>query len=445
LLEIRNSINNASFRATLSGSTLTITTAPANGALMNGLVPEFSGFRGTPTPFSGGFVPKGNEQVIPELGLALSVDQPRGPASPLDSVREENGFISATLEFKNPTDVWLTGIRDADPVADIFKRGLPSPQNWIRSGDAKFTPGEPQNQVTNDFDEVKDPGSSSPSTIPMDKRQIYEGLLGGRVAPAALAARSFNGTNAGFRSLTMGPIPSGTPTQTGLDQTLTNIGSVNIVLTSDRTKWTKCLVLEMSEEASQSENAAKKFDLRRARNPFVIENGVPVYKPGQNEETGRSWFPGYAVNVETGERLNIIFGEDSYLESENGRDMLWNPTNNNAQFGYQNPATLSDPQAFITRYLWGGKHWIWVMNSRFNVRSLLGTGNPCYKGYEEKAGSRTFGLPYDSGNVYHQILTGCNPYEASLRNIFIGAEWVMLPVLTPNGKFESPEEGFIPT
>jgi hypothetical protein len=201
----------------------------------------------------------------------------------------------------------------------------------------------------------------------------------------------------------------------------------------------------MSEEASQSENAAKKFDLRRARNPFVIENGVPVYKPGQNEETGRSWFPGYAVNVETGERLNIIFGEDSYLESENGRDMLWNPTNNNAQFGYQNPATLSDPQAFITRYLWGGKHWIWVMNSRFNVRSLLGTGNPCYKGYEEKAGSRTFGLPYDSGNVYHQILTGCNPYEASLRNIFIGAEWVMLPVLTPNGKFKSPEEGFIPT
>ena len=60
------------------------------------------------------------------------------------------------------------------------------------------------------------------------------------------------------------------------------------------------------------------------------------------------WFPGYAIDVETGERLNIIFGEASmyrcdetlisnilYPDCENffadmpltGADMMWNPTN----------------------------------------------------------------------------------------------------------------------
>ena len=38
-------------------------------------------------------------------------------------------------------------------------------------------------------------------------------------------------------------------------------------------------------------------------------------------------FPGYAIDLETGERLNIIFSEDSWLTSENGNDMM-NPTSN---------------------------------------------------------------------------------------------------------------------
>ena len=28
------------------------------------------------------------------------------------------------------------------------------------------------------------------------------------------------------------------------------------------------------------------------------------------------------INLETGERLNIVFGEDSWLVGQNGRDML---------------------------------------------------------------------------------------------------------------------------
>ena len=45
-------------------------------------------------------------------------------------------------------------------------------------------------------------------------------------------------------------------------------------------------------------------------------------------EKGMGWFPGYAIDIETGERLNIVFAEDSWLTSDNGNDMLWNPTSN---------------------------------------------------------------------------------------------------------------------
>ena len=36
---------------------------------------------------------------------------------------------------------------------------------------------------------------------------------------------------------------------------------------------------------------------------------------------GMSWFPGYAINIETGQRLNVAFGEASDLGDQNGRDM----------------------------------------------------------------------------------------------------------------------------
>ena len=42
--------------------------------------------------------------------------------------------------------------------------------------------------------------------------------------------------------------------------------------------------------------------------------------PNYIANTGMGWFPGYAINVETGERINIMFGEDYWLI--NGNDMI---------------------------------------------------------------------------------------------------------------------------
>ena len=48
--------------------------------------------------------------------------------------------------------------------------------------------------------------------------------------------------------------------------------------------------------------------------------------PNGDQPVGMSWFPGYAIDVGTGERLNMAFGEDSWLGADNGKDMIFNPS-----------------------------------------------------------------------------------------------------------------------
>ena len=121
------------------------------------------------------------------------------------------------------------------------------------------------------------------------------------------------------------------------------------------------MVLEMCDDKNLSEGGVERFDMRAAQsvdkdgNPAPIGSGVSSNPDDPNyiSETGFGWFPGYAINVETGERLNIIFGENSFLVGENGRDMLFNPTPNEYDF-FGNP-------------LFGGMHYVYVMNHKTKV------------------------------------------------------------------------------
>jgi hypothetical protein len=125
---------------------------------------------------------------------------------------------------------------------------------------------------------------------------------------------------------------------------------------------------------------------------------------------GRSWFPGYAINLETGERLNIVFGEDSYLPlSEGGKDMIWNPT-----------SKYSDGTYMFN----GGKHNIYVMGSYVGMSSRI------YKG-----------PIYDEGFAYQQLLktTGPNlsPSQVDKRKVFSQAMWVIPAMAAPSFKLEN--------
>ena len=87
---------------------------------------------------------------------------------------------------------------------------------------------------------------------------------------------------------------------------------------------------------------------------FSVRSGVSRDK-NMNPASGNglSWFPGYAINLETGERLNIAFGEDSYLPGENGNDMIFNPTDKVFNDNGNYPAI-------------GGKHFIYIFGTGFS-------------------------------------------------------------------------------
>jgi hypothetical protein len=111
---------------------------------------------------------------------------------------------------------------------------------------------------------------------------------------------------------------------------------------------------------------------------------------------GMGWFPGYVTNVETGARLNVLYGEDSYLSDLNGRDMLFNPPTllKNTVEGYT--SQLSDPALFRPisgEALMGGKHfvYIWGMDKPTNIPA----GSP-YKNFNAPA--------YDGGKYLYEAL-----------------------------------------
>jgi hypothetical protein len=144
---------------------------------------------------------------------------------------------------------------------------------------------------------------------------------------------------------------------------------------------------------------------------------------------GMGWFPGYAINVETGERLNMAFGENSFFAPDNGRDMLWNPSARVA-------GGFNGDQLFL-----GGEHYFYV----FDNNSLYLNEIPDLDDDED-----TEEMPmYDGGQfAYNAFTTG---RSSDQRSALAGIEWVGFPLfnsqslLVPGANFYlPPSEGLVP-
>jgi len=118
------------------------------------------------------------------------------------------------------------------------------------------------------------------------------------------------------------------------------------------------------------------------------------------------WFPGYCVDIETGERLNIAFGEDSRYPHQNGKDMLWNPTNTFASVLYDN-TNGQDGDLYV-----GGKHYIYVF------------------GHNRKPSDIDYMPAYDYGSHIYNVLKNVTVLQDFTKgNIWMNAMWVTLPLL----------------
>ncbi len=320
-----------------------------------------------------------NEQIFADLGLSITLYQVVGPGHADDPSDDSNGFLSASIEYSDPTNPWLPGI--PDELAALV------PFNWIRAGNTG-TPG-----FTNPYEHDFAEGGRA-----IDPRRQYNKVLGGTWAPYALAARAVS------PQPTYGPAwaPSGNGGYSS-DNKLADLKSVMVVITADKTKWSRCVVLESGENPALT--IGNQVKMNRRKSPSVGKDGKP-----DGTGTGMSWFPGYAINKETGERLNIMFAEDSSLPLENGTDMIWNPTSN-----------LVKNQISGIDYLLGGKHHIYVMGSKpFRTTA---TGPVLYNGprYDECAS-------YNA--LFDKIEAGVGAV-LNKRYVFSQAMWVTMPLVSP--------------
>lgn len=315
-----------------------------------------------------------NEQLLLNWGLSVTIEQVENPStSTTNPTTYGNAYINAKLSFEDDSKRWLTGVPDQD--------GGCNPQNWIRAG----TLDDPNDATCNDY-----PGK--------DDDEVYEKLLGGTWAPYKITSNRYDG-----------PVNNTTTLVLNLNN-WDFLQSVDIVFTADQSKWTRCPVIEMQTEntlASGNPGGGPSTGpvgfLRDA--PSVGKDGLP-----DGTGTSMGWFPGYAINVETGERLNMAFGEDSWLEEENGNDMIWNPTTN-----------IDEGPWNDIRF--GGKHYVFVFrNNVVEDASMGGIPKPADR------------MPaYDDGTFTHdQLITAINNTSQGFRNVWRTCMWVGLPLVAEN-------------
>lgn len=353
------------------------------------------------------------EQIIPEYGISIQIGQ-------YDYDETVDGELLAELlswEVDFADDVpWLNGIPDTDDF---------TLQNWIMSGRSnedldsdiygsapcyRLLDGEGNQVVGGPID----PGFFD--DIPaVDEEKVYDQIFNGQIAPFRLV-----------RPYDCGPSPlviaakegeGGNPNRR---QSLSELQSIDLVFTPNKDLWTRVPVLEMQSNPDLAEGGASKLQTRAAAsvdkdgNPDPDGSTEPSNDPNHPNfisATGMGWFPGYAINIETGERLNMAFGEDSFLDGDNGRDMLWNPSSRI----YGSPGQEE---------IFGGQHYVYIFR---NNRRLSESNNT---------------MPmYDYGKYLRDNLNVTSPptiYRAFWKN----CSWIMAPLAAG---LNSIEQGLIPT
>ncbi len=332
------------------------------------------------------------EQLFIDWGFSISLSQVNLPAC-FNKNLYQNGFLSASMTFEDETKPWLYFVPDGDGQDAL---------NWIRSG-TYSNEDAISDCIDISFDDYKT------STDFYDRNQYFEKILGGIWAPYFLVSDCKYGIANSIRS--------------SLDiQKKQPISSVDLVITSDTSKWTRCCVIEMCENEWTTDDEcglplaitpavnyrsidnAVKFSMRTS--PSVDKEGNPL----NDSTTGLGWFPGYAIDVTTGERLNIVFGEDSWMSGENGADMIWNPSD---KFYSQGLYSENGPRL-------GGKHVIYIMRNNGNFSTPNMFTVPAYDSCK---------YIYENFKKYEE-----SGYSSTIwfKSIWESAMWCAIPMKNPD-------------
>lgn len=301
-----------------------------------------------------------NEQIIYGEGFSVMIEQVAPPASQAD---ESNGVLKSTVTYKNPDSLgWFKMIRDDMGYTYRLQNGQTvDATNFVKTG-------------VGETDQLHDPNRtfSNIGAAPFIPFWLAGFADGEYISPAY----RFNKGHDWVRK-------ANTIDFTKQYTRFGRLNNVDIVFTKDKSKWSRCVVVETSHgeifgAINGTEGNVNQFDLRKA--PSVGKdadaNGNPVQ---DGTGTGMGWFPGYAIDVETGQRLNIFFGENSSYggitdidtlftgKKGVGRDMMFNPTQDDF-IPYPFNLTLGVSTWNVAL---GGHHFVYVMNTPYDECAAL--------------------------------------------------------------------------
>lgn len=348
-------------------------------------------------------------EEFPDYGFAIHNRMGLEPGNNRDQAGDpENGAIGDEYVYDNPNSAqWYSGIPD-----DFFTQGI----DYFRP--------EWFNYILNDPNEPD---------FRWDPNQKLSKMGNGFFVPHFLC--DYRAADRGIPFITPAWTQQGGLVRQQMSQA--DLNNVDIVFTSDKSKWSRSIIVEssspsMTQFGFTTEGLRNHFDLRGA--PSVGKedaNGNGLPDPDGDGE-GMGWFPGYAIDVETGQRLNIFFGESSIYRCDEpffsdflnacengvfddntptGADMMWNPT---AQIGLSNVINDFQTPDAVWIAIAGGQHFIYVTKQ-----------------------------PYDGCvELRDQLRTGINPLFKA--RAFSDLTWTGLPILPEGQKLNSYAEGLIP-
>jgi hypothetical protein len=367
----------------------------------------------------------GSEDVILDYGLSINWSQYQYLNDDGAFVKHYTELISGSMEFADPSRPWFAGISDQEGFQEF---------NWLRAGSVKTEGTDAAALFEQLYDDFEQGSGDDPFT---DASEKYESVVGGTWGPYCLASYSvLNFDTDGDPTTPTATVNNVAPTINDVKgdnntidadrrSNIRGLNNVDVVMTSDKSKWTRCVVFEMNANGLAEDNdgitngTPSKMKMRHHKS--VDKNGRTADDAGFNAaegnlvgDWGMGWFPGYAIDLGTGERLNMAFGEDSWLVGENGNDMIWNPTSN-----------LIAPQGFGT--VAAGQHWIYV-----------------FKNFANEDNSTTVVPGYDNGQFMFDQLSNSALSSSNWKKIFRAATWVGSAALTPGYSLLPVTEGLIP-
>ncbi|MGZ3940671.1 MAG: T9SS type A sorting domain-containing protein [Bacteroidia bacterium] len=353
----------------------------------------------------------GQEKIITgvnnePLGFSITIRQTHDPytaahTNPANTIlqygsTDASDLLESSMTFANTSTPWLSGVDDQD--------GNPY-QDWILSGGA-----------AGDVSGTKAPGKY----FYADAAGVWEKVVNATWAPARFV--KFGQTD--WSPLYVHSSAAATSLNPNNYAETRLLSSVDVVFTNDKSKWTHCPVVDMNPATDPATSLPYKWQLRRHKS--VDQNGDTL-APGVDPvaDSSMSWFPGYAINVETGERLSMMFSENSADVANRGNDMMWNPT----RFATTTTGT-------VTTVHHGGMHYVYVFGHNADGNYTIGS---------EVIPSDV--RRYDQGLSLYKMLTGLSSWPRNynsmggstraakwelLSEVFKDLMWVTMP-LSANG------------